>query len=126
MTDSSSCPESDPDWIARRREVRVTEWQLHQELLAAARSALQNFQENSHKTTVPDITRLIELASRLGRAACGMEPGQLDGTAPTVRIELSAALKRIHSQPIEVLAEQIKQPVLPSPSPSAEPPEAQP
>jgi len=104
------CPTDQNEWIARRQEVRQAEWAMHHELLATARTALVNFQDNAHKTTVADIARLIELASRLGRLACGMESGQLDPAAPTVRIEIGAALKRVYGQPLEVLAEQLKEP----------------
>lgn len=109
------CPVDHAEWIARRQDVRAAEWALHHEVLAAARTALVNFQENAHKTTVQDITRLIELASRLGRLACGMESGQLDPATPTVRIEIADALKRVYGQPIEILAEQVKQPALSPP-----------
>jgi len=130
MNDSTNpcppCPTDAADWIARRQQVRATEWALHHEVLAAARSALQNFQDNSHKTTVADIARLIELASRLGRLAAGMDTEPPPAAVPTIRVEVSAALKRIYSQPVEVLAEQLKQPALPSPSSSVELPDAQP
>jgi hypothetical protein len=106
-------PVAAPEWIARRQEVRAAEWALHHELIAAARTALANFQDNAHKISVQDITRLIELASRLGRLACGMEAGQLDPATPAVRIEIAAALKRVYGQPIEVIAEQVKAPALP-------------
>jgi len=104
------CPTDPSEWIARRQEVRAAEWALHQEVIAAARTALVNLQENSHKTTVADIARLIELASRLGRLACGMEAGQLDPATPTVRIEIAAALQRVYGQPLDVLADQVKEP----------------
>lgn len=120
--DSPLCPPDPADWIARRQQVRATEWALHHEVLAAARTALQSFQDNSHKTTVAEITKLIELASRLGRLASGMEINQPLPPAPTVRIEVAAALKQIYGQPLELLAAQITPPALPPPPCPPEPP----
>lgn len=107
------CPTDPAEWTARRQEVRAAEWALHHEVLAAARLALVNFQENAHKTSVQDIARLIDLASRLGRLACDMQAGQVDPATPTVRIEFAAALKRVYSQPIEILAAQVAAKALP-------------
>jgi len=110
MNPISSCPTDHAEWIARRQEVRAAEWALHHEVIAAARDALLNFKENAHKTTVQDIARLVELGSRLGRLACGMDAGQLDPATPTMHIEIAASLKRVYGQPIDVLARQIAQP----------------
>jgi hypothetical protein len=118
MTD---CPDNNTEWIARRQEVRQAEWTLHREVINAAHAALLNFQENSHKTTVADIARLIELASRLGRLACGMEAGQLDPATPTVRIEIAAALKRVYGQPIDVIAGEVKSTLALPPSDASAP-----
>ena len=82
-----------------RDELRAEEWAMHRELMAAARVVLKNFYENPHKSTVADLARIIDLASKLGRLATerdGESQPAVDTTL--VMIEFKAALQRVYSR----------------------------
>ena len=91
----------------RAEALRDEEWQLHNECIALAREALELYKAKGEKRLrIPDLTRLLELASRLGRLASGI---------PTERIQhewhqhencpwwakLEADLKRAYGDPEE-------------------------
>lgn len=82
-----------------RDELRAEEWAMHRELMAAARTILKSFYDNPHKTTVADLARLVELASKLGRLAtqpdCDLEAPE-PGAA--VMIEFHAALRKVYAR----------------------------
>ena len=82
-----------------RDELRAEEWDMHRELMAAARVILQNFHDNPHKSTVADLARVIDLASRLARLAtapdCGLDLGD-EGAA--VMINFHAALRKVYTR----------------------------
>ena len=72
---------------------------MHCELMDAARVVLRNFYENPHKGTVADVSRIMDLASKLGRLATEMD-GESPPAADTtlVMIEFKAALQRVYSR----------------------------
>ena len=56
----------------RAETLRDEEWQLHNECITLAREALELYKAQGEKhLRIPDITRLLDLASRLGRLATG-------------------------------------------------------
>jgi hypothetical protein len=57
----------------RAETLRDEEWQLHNECISLAREALELYKAQGEKhLRIPDITRLLDLASRLGRLATGI------------------------------------------------------
>jgi len=49
------------------------EWRLHNECITLAREALELYKAQGEKRLrIPDLTRILDLASRLGRLATGM------------------------------------------------------
>jgi len=76
---------------------------MHQKVMAAARTALDNFLSNPHKITAQDVARLTELGLELGRSACGLAPGQSDEApyrGPTISLEFRAAIEKVYGQPV--------------------------
>jgi hypothetical protein len=56
----------------RAKALRDEEWQLHNECVALAREALELYKTQGEKRLrLPDLARLIDLASRLGHLATG-------------------------------------------------------
>lgn len=98
--------EVDP-WPQRKRDVRAREWRIYEKLLNKLEVAIDRLMEDSGSGITPaDIARLLDLAAKLGRLAAGLPS---DHTAHsfqddrTVRVEISAAIKKIYSEPIESL-----------------------
>ena len=91
---------SDPGHLQKlRAELRAEEWAMHCELMDAARVVLKNFYENPHKGTVADISRIMDLASRLGRLATENDgPLQPAVDTTTLTIEFKAALQRVYGR----------------------------
>ena len=57
----------------RATALREDEWQLHNECITLAREALKHYKVQGEKRLrIPDLARLIDLASRLGRLATGI------------------------------------------------------
>jgi len=91
-------------WHDRARELREAEWKAHKDCLAAAQHALAHL--HGRKSTIADITKLLDLASRLGRLATGLPSDQAAYSIQdnrTLRVEISAAIKKIYSEPMESL-----------------------
>jgi len=63
----------------RAETLRNEEWQLHHECITLAREALELYKAQGEKhLRIPDITRLLDLASRLGRLATGIPTEQIE------------------------------------------------
>lgn len=80
-----------------RAERRAAEWAMHRKLMAAAQCALDNFLSDPRRVTAQDIVRLTELGLDLGRSACGLLPGQTEGSVhrgPTISLEFRAAIEK--------------------------------
>ena len=57
----------------RAETLRDEEWQLHNECITLAREALELYKAQGEKRLrIPDLARILDLASRLGRLATGM------------------------------------------------------
>jgi hypothetical protein len=103
--------EVDP-WPQRKRDVRTREWRVYEKLLNKLELAIDRLGDGESREISPtDIARLLELAAKLGRLAAGLPS---DHTAHsiqddrTVRVEISAAIKKIHSEPLEAIVARIK------------------
>jgi len=75
---------------------------MSEKCLQAARSALQIYSERPIKyANLADLSRLLEIASKLGRLATGMPTEHQEHTGPDggpIQIELSAALNKVYGQ----------------------------
>jgi len=91
---------SDPKFREKlRAELRAEEWAMHKELMAAARTALKNLSENPHKNTVADVTRIIDLADKLGRLATESASAfELPNDGTVVMLQFESALKTVYAR----------------------------
>jgi hypothetical protein len=96
-------PPEDP-WEQRGAQFREQEWDMAQRLLAAARNLLGRLQlQRGLDPSVNDLTRLLDLASRLGRLSTGLETQKTEVTGPgggPINIEVEVALRRIYGEPL--------------------------
>jgi len=88
------------EWLTRREALRETEWEMHEKCIAAARKALAKFlvRENVY-ANLSDIARILEVASKMGRLAAGMETDRTEITGEDggpIKVELEVALKKIY------------------------------
>ena len=85
-------------WLTRQQEIREREWEMHEKCIEAARRGLKAFMEREKVyANLSDISRILEVASRLGRLASGMATDKTELTGEDggpLRVELSAALAR--------------------------------
>jgi hypothetical protein len=88
------------EWLTRQQKIREREWAMHEKCIAAAERALTTFMERDKVyANLSDIARILEVASKLGRLACGMATDKTEVTGEEggpIRIELSAALDKIY------------------------------
>jgi hypothetical protein len=91
---------SDPKLRSRLRDqLRAEEWAMHLQLLDLARSLLQNLRENPHRTTVADVPRILDLASRLARLATEAEDDRPEVPDTSVLVaEFKVALKKVYAR----------------------------
>ena len=89
----------------RAETLRDEEWQLHNECISLAREALELYKAQGEKhLRIPDITRLLELASRLGRLATGIPTEHIEHAWSEYQNQIwtaqfEADLKRIYGSP---------------------------
>jgi hypothetical protein len=92
------------DWGKVRAAQRLEEYQMHEEALELARTAIERWKANPGRCgSLEGIARLLELASRLGRLASGMPTDRTVVTGEDggpIRIELTAALNKIYGEPL--------------------------
>jgi hypothetical protein len=88
------------DWVKRQEEQRAEEWQARCELLEIAREAIKRWKSKPERCgSLEGIARLLELASKLGRLACGMATDKTEVTGEDggpIRVELAVALNKIY------------------------------
>lgn len=87
------------DWKERVERFRHQEWLLHEDMLRAASEAARQLQKHPSRASLNDLIKLYELASVLGRRACGMPlepPAAANFEPPFLRPEFEAALDRIY------------------------------
>lgn len=109
----ASTTATDP-WPDRRKKMREREWRIYEKLLDQCERAIDSlFAEPRLRLTALDITRLLDLAERIGRLAAGLPS---DHTAHTIddertpRLHVADAIKKIYSQPLESLIARMHQP----------------
>jgi len=94
------------EWLKRQQALRQTEWEMHEKCIAAAKRGLAAFEAREKVyANLADISRILEVASKLGRLASGMatdktEVSGNDGGA--IRVELTAALNKIYGAVVDV------------------------
>lgn len=90
------------EWLTRQQEVREREWEMHEKCIEAARRGLKAFMEREKVyANLADISRMLEVASKLGRLASGMATDKTEVTGEDggpIRVELSAALNRVYGE----------------------------
>jgi len=99
-----SGPPTDQEKLAceRAAALREEEWHLHNECIALAREALDLYKAQGEKRLrIPDLTRLLDLASRLGRLATGIPTEHIEHAWSEYQNQLwtaqfEADLKRIY------------------------------
>jgi len=89
-------------WLTRQQEVRESEWAMHEKCIEAARRGLKAFMEREKVyANLADISRILEVASKLGRLASGMATDRTELTGEDggpLRVELSAALAKVYGE----------------------------
>jgi hypothetical protein len=88
------------DCEARARQFRNQEWLLHEQMLEAALAITVELKRRPGRVRLRDIAKLFELASVLGRRACGL-PLDSDSPEPAslpARPDVEAALNKIYGE----------------------------
>ena len=91
------------EWQKVHEEQRIEEWRQRCRLVKLAELVISRWEANAHKLgTLEGIARILELASKLGRMASGMEGDGSDRgkNGPAVRVEVTLALEKIYGQPL--------------------------
>ena len=87
-------------WEKRETELRETEWSMHERAIAAAKRGLDAYMEKEKVyANLADIARMLEIASKLGRLATGLDKsnGETSEDEPqTLRVEVTVALEKIY------------------------------
>lgn len=91
------------EWLTRQTQVREREWRLHEKCIAAAEKALTAFMEREKVyANLADISRILEVASKLGRLATGMATDRTEVTGEDggpIQVEFEVALRKVYSEP---------------------------
>ena len=94
------------EWLTRQERVRDREWALHEKAIAAAEKALDAFMaKETVYANLADISRILEVASRLGRLASGMATDRTEITGldgGPIEIALSAALNKVYGPATDI------------------------
>lgn len=91
------------EWKRREKQLKETEWSMHEAAIAAARRGLDSYLTREKVyANLTDIARILEVASKLGRLATGLGMGDepRESELPAVRVEFNLALDKIYSQPL--------------------------
>jgi hypothetical protein len=93
------------DWQQRAERAREESWVLHQQMVDAARVAIHEFQKHPRRATLTELARMFDLASVLGRRACGLPlehaPVKEEETTVPVRPDFEESLRRVYGPPEE-------------------------
>ena len=91
-------------WAERAQAFKEKEWAAAENLLAVAQTVLRSFTERDPADiTLTEVSRALEVASKLGRLATGLATEHQEVTGADggpIRIEVEAALKKIYGQPL--------------------------
>ena len=89
------------EWEKRETQLRETEWAMHERAIAAAKRGLDAYMEKDKVyANLADIARMLEIASKLGRLATGLDKsnGETADEPQTLRVEVTVALEKIYGQ----------------------------
>ena len=89
------------EWEKRETQLRETEWAMHERAIAAAKRGLDAYMEKDKVyANLADIARMLEIASKLGRLATGLDKsnGETADVPQTLRVEVTVALEKIYGQ----------------------------
>jgi len=89
------------EWEKRETQLRETEWTMHERAIAAAKRGLDAYMEKDKVyANLADIARMLEIASKLGRLATGLDKsnGETADGPQTLRVEVTVALEKIYGQ----------------------------
>lgn len=95
------------EWADRANYHREEEWKIRTELMTCAMEALVRWKKNQlHIATPAEITRMFDLASRLGRMASGLSVEKVEHAGNldlSFMAHIETALKRVYEneQPLE-------------------------
>jgi len=107
------------EWLKRQQQLRDKEWEMHEKCIDAARRGLKAFMEREKiYANLADISRILEVASKLGRLASGMPTDRTELTGEDggpLRVEISAALNKVYGEVVDVGVESTS----PQPSPQS-------
>ena len=87
------------EWEKRETQLRETEWAMHERAIAAAKKGLDAYMEREKVyANLADIARMLEIASKLGRLATGLDKsnGETADEPQTLRVEVTVALEKIY------------------------------
>ena len=90
-------------WEKREQDLRETEWAMHERAIAAAKRGLDAYMEKDKVyANLADIARMLEIASKLGRLATGLDKsnGETSDEPLTMRVEVTVALEKIYGEPL--------------------------
>jgi hypothetical protein len=110
------------EWTEREHTLREKEWEMADTLLATARALFRRFLfRQKHEPTLAEITRMLDLASHLGRLATGLANRRQEVSAswsePQFDPEWERALIKIYGPKASLAAnQQNPQPSSPAPS----------
>jgi transposase len=91
------------EWEKREQQLRETEWTMHERAIAAAKRGLDAYMEKDKVyANLADIARMLEIASKLGRLATGLDKsnGETSDEPLTMRVEVTVALEKIYGEPL--------------------------
>lgn len=89
------------EWHKVHEEQRIAEWKQRCRLVKLAEEVIARWERMGNKAgTLEGIARVLELASKLGRQASGMDANGGEKTTPAVRVEVNLALAKIYGQPV--------------------------
>jgi hypothetical protein len=88
------------EWLKRQQDLREAEWEMHEKCIGAAKKAFDAFMSREKVyANLADISRMLEVASKLGRLASGLATDKTEVTGEDggpIRLELEAALKKVY------------------------------
>src|SRR5688572_23378007 len=94
------------EWLKRSEQVREREWQMHEQCILAAERALKAFMAREKVyANLADISRILEVASKLGRLASGMATDRTELTGEDggpIRIEFEMMLNKVYGPVLDV------------------------
>jgi hypothetical protein len=99
------------EWLARQQGLREREWSVQERCIDAAEEALRRFlSDPERKSSLAEIARILDTASKLGRLASGMPTDRTEVAAEvnvTLDVEWEMALKKVYGEQAEKKATKV-------------------